>query len=133
MGFQAWLEEAAEQHLDLVEADLTRERLRLEQRLHRLEAVQRRMSDEQASQTGVQRNLFDCFEPVGDAAFSAIGRRSSEAKVKLNRTRTSLTQPVFTSTSFRVKRPTIRCWPSARVRCSVWWTRRAVRTKAWRP
>ena len=41
------------------------------------------MSDEQASQTGVQRNLFDCFEPVGDAAFSAIGRRSSEAKVQL--------------------------------------------------
>ena len=36
-SFQAWLEEAAEQHLDLVEADLTRERLRLEQRLHRLE------------------------------------------------------------------------------------------------
>ena len=81
-SFQAWLEEAAEQHLDLVEADLTRERLRLEQRLHRLEAVQRRMSDEQESQTGVQRNLFDCFEPVDDAAFSAIGRRSSEAKVQ---------------------------------------------------
>ncbi|MEC7411423.1 MAG: hypothetical protein VYE08_02195, partial [Candidatus Thermoplasmatota archaeon] len=38
-SFQTWLEEAAEQHLDLVEADLTRERLRLEQRLHRLEAV----------------------------------------------------------------------------------------------
>ncbi len=73
-SFQTWLEEAAEQHLDLVEADLTRERLRLEQRLHRLEAVQRRMSDE--------RNLFDCFEPVDDAAFSAIGRRSSEAKVQ---------------------------------------------------
>ena len=92
-SFQTWLEEAAEQHLDLVEADLTRERLRLEQRLHRLEAVQRRMSDDQSSQTGVQRNLFDCFEPVGDAAFSAIGRRSSEAKSKPNRTRTSSPGP----------------------------------------
>ena len=80
--FQDWLQEAAEQHLDLVEADLTRERLRLEQRLHRLEAVQRRMSDDSESSSGVQRNLFDCFEPVDDAAFSAIGRRSSEARVQ---------------------------------------------------
>ena len=81
-NFQAWLEEAAEQYLDLVESDLARERLRLEQRLHRLEAVQRRMSDGSEPSSGVQRNLFDCFEPVGDAAFSAIGRRSSEARAQ---------------------------------------------------
>jgi len=81
-SFEAWLEEAAEQHLDLVEADLTRERLRLEQRLHRLEAVQRRMAEETEPAQGVPRNLFDCFEPVNDAAFSALGRRSSEARTQ---------------------------------------------------
>jgi len=79
---EAWLQEAAEQHLDLVESDLARERLRLEQRLHRLEAVQRRMTDEDEAGPGVQRNLFDCFEPVEDAAFSGLGRRSSEARVQ---------------------------------------------------
>jgi len=79
---EAWLQEAAEQHLDLVESDLARERLRLEQRLHRLEAVQRRMTDEDETGPGVQRNLFDCFEPVEDAAFSGLGRRSSEARVQ---------------------------------------------------
>lgn len=78
--FEAWLQEAAKQHLDLVEADVTRERLRLEQRLHRLEAVQRRMADEDEDTPGVQRNLFDCFEPVDDAAFRGLGRRSSQAR-----------------------------------------------------
>jgi hypothetical protein len=76
----AWLEDMAEQHLDLVEADLMRERLRLEQRLHRLDAVQRRVAPEEDETSTVQRNLFDCFDPVGNDAFTGLGRRSSSAK-----------------------------------------------------
>lgn len=83
--FDAWLGEMAEQHLDLVEADLLRERLRLEQRLHRLEAVQRRVLPEAEDDAStVQRNLFDCFDPVEDDAFSDLGRRSSSTKEALN-------------------------------------------------
>lgn len=77
---EAWLEDMAEQHLDLVEADLVRERLRLEQRLHRLDAVQRRVAPVVDEPLTVQRNLFDCFDPVGDDAFTGLGRRSSSAK-----------------------------------------------------
>ena len=131
--FEAWLEEAAEQHLDLVEADLARERLRLEQRLHRLEAVQRRMAEETDTTAGVQRNLFDCFEPVNDAAFSALGRRSSEARAQGAQESKNSIRLTCTSTSFPARPPTTRFSPYVPAPCLAWSTTSAGNTKAWPP
>tara|TARA_Y100000758_G_scaffold15697_1_gene11143 strand:+ start:522 stop:1133 length:612 start_codon:yes stop_codon:yes gene_type:complete len=63
-----WLDERANEELVLVEGHLGRERLRLEQRLHRLETLVKRLKRqrevvERTTWTDPnQRNLFDVFE-----------------------------------------------------------------------
>lgn len=63
-----WLDERANEELELVEGHLGRERLRLEQRLHRLETLVKRLKRqrevvERTTWTDPnQRNLFDVFE-----------------------------------------------------------------------
>ena len=64
----AWLEERADDELELVEAHLGRERLRLEQRLHRIETLVKKLK-RQREVTGPdllgdphQKNLFDIFD-----------------------------------------------------------------------
>lgn len=63
-----WLEERATEELELVEVHLGRERLRLEQRLHRIEALVRRLKRKRETAQGAswtdphQRNLFDVYE-----------------------------------------------------------------------
>ena len=63
-----WLDERANEELGLVEGHLGRERLRLEQRLHRLETLVKRLKRqrevvERTTWTDPnQRNLFDGFE-----------------------------------------------------------------------
>ena len=63
-----WLEERATEELELVEVHLGRERLRLEQRLHRIEALVRRLKRKREAAQGAswtdphQRNLFDVYE-----------------------------------------------------------------------
>ena len=63
-----WLDERANEELGLVEGHLGRERLRLEQRLHRLETLVKRLKRqrevvERTTWTDPnQRNLFDVFE-----------------------------------------------------------------------
>ncbi|MDA7846357.1 hypothetical protein N9A87_04855, partial [Euryarchaeota archaeon] len=56
-----WLVEQARMSLNLVSADLTRERLAVEQRLHRLESIARRL-EPPIGEAGdpLQKNLFDC-------------------------------------------------------------------------
>lgn len=62
-----WLDERANEELELVEGHLGRERLRLEQRLHRLETLVKRLKRqrevvERTTWTDPnQRNLFDVF------------------------------------------------------------------------
>jgi|TARA_B110000444_G_scaffold37686_1_gene33233 hypothetical protein len=64
-----WLDERANEELQLVEGQLGRERLRLEQRLHRLETLAKRLKRQREISEGVvwtdphQKNLFDIYEP----------------------------------------------------------------------
>jgi hypothetical protein len=64
-----WLDERATEELELVEVHLGRERLRLEQRLHRIEALVKRLkrkreaAQESSWNDPHQRNLFDVYEP----------------------------------------------------------------------
>ena len=63
----SWLEERALEELELVESHLGRERLRLEQRLHRIETLVKRLKRQrEVAGTGIddphQKNLFDIYE-----------------------------------------------------------------------
>jgi len=63
-----WLDERAEEELELVESHLGRERMRLEQRLHRIETLvkrlkrQREVTDRGLMNDPLQKNLFDVFD-----------------------------------------------------------------------
>jgi len=70
-----WLDKCATDELELVEGHLGRERLRLEQRLHRIETLvkrlrrQREVAERSTWTDPNQRNLFDVYEKgVSDAA-----------------------------------------------------------------
>ena len=63
----SWLDERALEELELVESHLGRERLRLEQRLHRIETLVKRLKRQrEVVGTGIedphQKNLFDVYE-----------------------------------------------------------------------
>ena len=63
----SWLDEKALEELDLVDSHLGRERLRLEQRLHRIETLVKRLKRQrEVVGTGIedphQKNLFDVYE-----------------------------------------------------------------------
>ncbi|MDG1533129.1 MAG: hypothetical protein P8Q35_01610 [Candidatus Thalassarchaeaceae archaeon] len=68
-----WLEERADEEMELVEAHLGRERMRLQQRLHRIETLvkrlkrQREVADQALMIDPHQRNLFDVFEETPKA------------------------------------------------------------------
>jgi hypothetical protein len=62
-----WLEERANEELELLESHLGRERLRYEQRLHRIENLSKQMKRRRENAGGIrasdpnQRNLFDVY------------------------------------------------------------------------
>ena len=64
----AWLDERAKEELQLIEGQLGREKLRLEQRLHRLETLAKRLKRQREVAEGVvwkdphQKNLFDVYD-----------------------------------------------------------------------
>lgn len=60
---EEWLINVAEEEIALLEMDLERERLRLEQRMHRVESIAKRIEPKEVVEQG-QRNLFDCFDLV---------------------------------------------------------------------
>ena len=68
-----WLEERADEEMELIEAHLGRERMRLQQRLHRIETLvkrlkrQREVADQTLMRDPHQRNLFDVFEKTPKA------------------------------------------------------------------
>ena len=63
-----WLDERAKEELQLIEGQLGREKLRLEQRLHRLETLAKRLKRQREVAEGIirkdphQKNLFDIYE-----------------------------------------------------------------------
>lgn len=58
-----WLVKKANEDLEMLEADIAREKLQLEQRIHRLEAISKRLSPEDMREIPKgQTNLFDCFD-----------------------------------------------------------------------
>lgn len=60
-NLEDWLIKKAEEEIELLRMDLSRERLLLEQRLHRVEAISNRMDPVVEIVDTGQRNLFDCF------------------------------------------------------------------------
>ena len=82
-----WLDNRATEELELVEVHLGRERLRVEQRLHRIEALVRRLKRKREAAQGIswtdphQRNLFDVYEKDGSEESSADHEESGEAAV----------------------------------------------------
>ena len=82
-----WLDERATDELDLVQGHLGRERLRLEQRLHRIETLvkrlrrQREVAERSTWTDPHQRNLFDVYEKDDSDESSADHEASGEAAV----------------------------------------------------
>ena len=82
-----WLDECATDELELVEGHLGRERLRLEQRLHRIETLVKRLRRqrevvERSTWTDPnQRNLFDVYEKDGSETVSEGEVDEGEAAV----------------------------------------------------
>lgn len=82
-----WLDECATDELELVEGHLGRERLRLEQRLHRIETLVKRLRRqrevvERSTWTDPnQRNLFDVYEKDGSESVSEGEVDEGEAAV----------------------------------------------------
>jgi hypothetical protein len=65
-----WLDDRANEELELLESHLGREKLRYEQRLHRIENLSKQMRRRRENISGSQiadpnqRNLFDVYEPT---------------------------------------------------------------------
>ena len=82
-----WLDECATDELELVEGHLGRERLRLEQRLHRIETLvkrlrrQREVAERSTWTDPNQRNLFDVYEKDGSEKISEDEVDEGEAAV----------------------------------------------------
>lgn len=75
----AWLVEQANMSMDLVKADVGRERLVVEQRLHRLEAIAGRLEmNTDATLDPKQKNIFDCFNLDIDEAMKGLGARAAQ-------------------------------------------------------
>lgn len=78
-----WLDERAKEELQLIEGQLGREKLRLEQRLHRLETLAKRLKRQREVAEGVvwkdphQRNLFDVYD-TGNKLENEDDRKDNE-------------------------------------------------------
>lgn len=79
-SLEEWLSEQASAMLELVHADLNRERMVIEQRLHRLQAIQHRFLDDEGADSDSdpnQRNIFDCFDLQVDSSLKGLGKRTA--------------------------------------------------------
>ncbi|MDE0857373.1 MAG: hypothetical protein OSA38_02260 [Candidatus Poseidoniaceae archaeon] len=76
---ESWLVEQSKMALDLVSLDLARERMAVEQRLHRLESIARRLEPEaDEALDPLQRNIFDCFNLNIVDGLKRLGSRAAE-------------------------------------------------------
>ena len=82
-----WLDERATEELELVESHLGRERLRLEQRMHRIETLvkrlrrQREVVERSTWMDPHQKNLFDVYEKDAEESGSEQAETEGEAAV----------------------------------------------------
>jgi len=82
-----WLDDRATEELELVESHLGRERLRLEQRLHRIETLvkrlrrQREVVERSTWMDPHQKNLFDVYEKDLEEGVSQQAESEGEAAV----------------------------------------------------
>ena len=82
-----WLDDRATEELELVESHLGRERLRLEQRLHRIETLvkrlrrQREVVERSIWMDPHQKNLFDVYEKDLEEGVSQQAESEGEAAV----------------------------------------------------
>ena len=65
-SLEDWLIEKANQDIEILSSDIEREKIQLEQRIHRLEAIAKRVELEDIREVPLgQTNLFDCFDLSG--------------------------------------------------------------------
>lgn len=65
-SLEDWLIEKAKQDIEILTSDIERDRLQLEQRIHRLDAISKRIGIEDIREVPHgQTNLFDCFDLPG--------------------------------------------------------------------
>ena len=82
-----WLDERAQDELELVEGHLGRERLRLEQRLHRIETLVKRLKRQREVTDGVgitdpnQKNLFDVYENNQETSYKGKKGKNEDVDV----------------------------------------------------
>ena len=77
-----WLVAQANLSMDLLALDLLREKVMIDQRLQRLDALGRRLESNEKSEhldeDPNQRNLFDCFDLNEEHALRGLGERATE-------------------------------------------------------
>ena len=85
---ETWLTSQANMALELMTVDLSRERIIIEQRLHRLEAIGRRLNvlDNQDADP-FQRNIFDCFDLEVDPNMNGLGKRTAKSEDNIDLSR----------------------------------------------
>ncbi len=66
--------------LELIRGDLGREQMLIEQRLHRLHAIQGRLEKEKIGFDPQQRNIFDCFDLEVDSSLKGLGQRTANSQ-----------------------------------------------------
>ena len=82
---EGWLIQQSNMALELISADLSREKIKSEQRLKRLEDLSKRIRNEnQTSKDTGQKNLFDCFDLDYDKSMLGLGSRAVENDITEN-------------------------------------------------
>jgi len=61
-NLEMWLIKKAEEEIELLKIDLERERIKLEQKIHRVDSIANRLEPEIEISEANQTNLFDCFD-----------------------------------------------------------------------
>ena len=61
-NLEVWLIKKAEEEIELLKMDLERERIKLEQKIHRVDSIANRLEPEIEIFEANQTNLFDCFD-----------------------------------------------------------------------
>ena len=81
---QQWMIDQANMTLDIISLDLNRERLAIEQRLHRVEAIAKRLEPLLDGEIDPnQRNLFDCFDLNDGHGIRGLGQRAAAPNEQL--------------------------------------------------
>ena len=79
-ALEKWMSEQASNMLELIRGDLGREQMLIEQRLHRLHAIQGRLEKEKIGFDPQQRNIFDCFDLEVDSSLKGLGQRTANSQ-----------------------------------------------------